>query len=104
MRLIAAIVIALVVPAYALAGPSIVGSMQGWDPADPAYDLAVNGNGVYVLTKTLLAGSYEYKAVDGDAWGLDFPAANQVFTLGTAGDVTWSVNLLATVVVEDGNN
>ena len=46
MRLIAAIVIALVIPAYALAGPSIVGSMQGWDPADPNYDMAVNGNGV----------------------------------------------------------
>jgi len=103
MRLIAAIVIALVVPAYALAGPSIVGSMQGWDPADPSYDLAVNGNGVYVLTKTLLAGSYEYKAVDGDAWGLDFPGANQLFTLGADGDVTWYVNLGATVGVKEGD-
>ena len=26
----------LIVPAAALAGPSIVGNFQGWNPADPA--------------------------------------------------------------------
>ena len=103
MRLIAAIVIALVVPAYALAGPSIVGSMQGWDPADPAYDLAISASDVYELTKPLVAGFYEYKAVDGDAWGLDFPVANQTFTLAADDDVTWFVNLGANVGVKEGD-
>ncbi|MFH1690897.1 MAG: carbohydrate-binding module family 20 domain-containing protein [Candidatus Eisenbacteria bacterium] len=103
MRLIAAVVIALVIPAYALAGPSIVGSMQGWEPADPAYDLTVNGNGVYELTKSLLAGFYEYKAVDGDAWGLDFPGVDQSFTLAVDDDVTWFVNLGANVGVKEGD-
>jgi hypothetical protein len=102
MRLTAAIVALMVLPAMALAGPSIVGSMQGWDPADPNYDVAINGNGVYVLTKTLAPGDYEYKAVDGDAWGLDFPGPNQLFTLA-GGDITWFVNLGANVGVKEGD-
>jgi hypothetical protein len=101
MRLFAAVVIALVIPAYALAGPSIVGSMQGWDPADPTYEVAINGNGVYVLTKTLALGTYEYKAVDGDAWGLDFPGANQF--VDVVDEVTWFVNLGANVGVKEGD-
>jgi hypothetical protein len=103
MKYIAALTIAILVPAYALAGPSIVGSMQGWDPADPAYDLALNANGIYELTKSLLAGSYEYKAVDGDAWGLDFPGPNQTFTLAADGDVTWYVNLGWNAGVKEGD-
>jgi len=103
MRLIAAIVIALVIPAYVLAGPSIVGSMQGWDPAAPAYDLTLNGNGVYVLNKNLPAGAYAYKAVDGDAWGLDFPGVDQTFTLAADDAVLWHVNLGANVGVKEGD-
>ncbi|MFH1865883.1 MAG: carbohydrate-binding module family 20 domain-containing protein [Candidatus Eisenbacteria bacterium] len=104
MRLIAAIVIALVIPAYALAGPSIVGSMQGWDPADPAYDLAITGSGVYELTTPLLAGFYEYKVTETDFWdGNDFPGANQSFTLAADGDVIWFVNLGANVGVKEGD-
>ena len=104
MKFAALVVMALAIPAYALAGPSIVGSMQGWDPADPAYDLAVNGNGVYVLTKSLLAGSYDYKVTETDAWdGNDFPGSNQAFTLAADGDVTWYVNLGATPGVKEGD-
>ncbi|MBD3349308.1 MAG: hypothetical protein GF400_08975 [Candidatus Eisenbacteria bacterium] len=103
MRLIGAIALVALVPAMALAGPSIVGSMQGWDPADPNYDLSINANGVYTLTKTLVAGSYEYKAVDGDDWGWDFPGANQTFTLAADDDVTWYVNLGATVGTKEGD-
>ncbi len=88
----------------ALAGPSVVGSMQGWDPADPAYDLAINGNGVWVLTKTLVAGFYEYKVTETDAWdGNDFPGPNQSFTLASDGPVTWYVNLGGTVGVKEGD-
>jgi len=104
MRLATFAVIAMLVPTFALAGPSIVGSMQGWDPADPAYDLAVNGNGVYMLTKSLVAGSYEYKVTETDVWdGNDFPGGNQGFTLAADGDVTWFVNLGATPGVKEGD-
>jgi len=106
MKWIAAILTAafLVVPAAALAGPSVVGSMQAWDPADPNYDLTLNGNGVWVLTKSLLAGGYDYKVTETDAWdGNDFPGANQVFTLAGDDDVTWFVNLGATVGVKEGD-
>jgi hypothetical protein len=100
----AALIALIAFPLVALAGPSVVGSMQGWDPADPAYDLSVNGNGVYVLTKSLLAGFHEYKVTETDAWdGNDFPGPNQSFTLGADGDVTWFVNLGATPGVKEGD-
>lgn len=104
MRIIVAVLIAAFIPAVALAGPSIVGSMQGWDPADASYDVALNGNGVYTLTKTLVAGSYEYKVTETDAWdGNDWPGTNQAFTLAADGDVTWYVNLGATPGVKEGD-
>ncbi len=84
------------------AGSSIVGSMNGWNPADPTYDLTENANGVWVLTKTLTADDYQYKVVEGDDWSASFPGSNQSFTLDAEGDVTWKVNLGATVgVTED---
>jgi len=104
MRFIAATVIALVIPAYALAGPSIVGSMQGWDPADPTYDLTLNGNGVYVLNKILTAGAYEYKVTETDFWdGNDWPGTNQTFTLAADDAVLWHVNLGANAGVKEGD-
>jgi hypothetical protein len=105
-RIAAAIAVALfIVPVTATAGPSIVGTFTTppWNPADPAFDLTLNGNGVYVLTYTLPAGSHQYKAVDGDAFGLDFPGNNQSFTLGAETAVTWYVNLGATVGVKEGD-
>ena len=61
----------LLIPAAALAAPSIVGNFQGWDPADPATELALNGNGVWTLTIAAGDSLHLYKAVDGDAWGDD---------------------------------
>ena len=101
--LAAAVVVVLFVVPAALAGPSIAGSFQGWDPADPAYDLTLNANGVYELTKTLAAETHAYKAIDGDAWGLDFPASDQSFTLASEEAVTWYVNLGATVGTKEGD-
>ncbi|MFH1501519.1 MAG: carbohydrate-binding module family 20 domain-containing protein [Candidatus Eisenbacteria bacterium] len=103
MRFIAAVAIAVLMPVLAFAGPSIVGDMNGWNQADPAYDTAVNGNGVHVLTKTLVAGSYGYKAIESDTWGDDFPGPNQNFTLGAGGDVTWFVNFGANLGVKEGD-
>jgi hypothetical protein len=104
MRFTTLALVCMLVPAFALAGPSVVGSMQGWDPADASYDLSLNGNGIYELTKTLVAGYYEYKVTETDAFdGNDFPANNQNFTLAADGDVTWYVNLGATVGVKEGD-
>ncbi len=101
---VAALAVALfAVPTVALAGPSIVGSMQGWDTADPEYDLVLAPNGVYELTKTLSDTTHLYKGVDGDIWGLDFPANNQTFTFESPQSVTWYANLGATVGVKEGD-
>jgi hypothetical protein len=103
--LLAALAAAVLMAPAAFAGPSIVGDMQDptWTPDDPAYDLTLQVNGVYELTKTLPAGDYLYKAVDGDLWGLEFPGNNQAFTFGSEDDVTWYVNLGATVGVKEGD-
>ncbi len=76
-----------------MAGPSIVGSMQGWDPADPTYELNENANGVWELTKTLSAGNYQYKVVEGDTWGAPNWPENITLDLAEETDITWKVNL-----------
>ena len=93
----------LLIPAAALAAPSIVGNFQGWDPADPATELTLNGNGVYVLTIAAGDSLHIYKAVDGDAWGDDFPGNNQMFTPGTPENVTFFVNLGAVPGTKEGD-
>ena len=106
MKLIVATVVValLLVPGAALAGPSIVGNFQGWDPADPASELGpANANGVYELTISAGNSLHIYKAVDGDAWGQDFPSSNQEFTPGTPQDVTFHVNLGAVPGVKEGD-
>lgn len=105
MRLVTAAMLAalLVLPATAFAVGHITGSFQAWNPNDPNYELSINGNGVYELTKSLDAGTHLYKAVDGTAWGQDFPGANQTFTLGGTQNVTWHVNFGAVVGTKQGD-
>ena len=103
MRTLALVATLLVVATSAFAAPSIVGDFQGWDPADPGTELTIDANGIYVYTHSFLAGSYVYKAVDGDTWGLDFPGNNQPITLAADDDVTFYVNLGATVGVKEGD-
>lgn len=93
----------LLAPATALALPSIAGNFQGWDPADPASELTLNGNGVYVLTIAAGDSLHMYKAIDGDAWGSDFPGANQAFTPATPQNVTFFVNLGAVPGTKQGD-
>jgi hypothetical protein len=96
MRRTAIALLFALLPALALAGPSIVGSMNNWDPADPAYDLVPLGS-AYTLTVNLAAGHHEYKCVETDAWeGTDFPW-NIMLDLGTDQDITFFANLGATV-------
>jgi len=77
----------------------IVGSMQGWNTTDPAYVMAQNTNGLYELTKSLNVGDWEYKVLEGDAWGdEEFPSANQHVILSGTENVTWKANITANLV------
>jgi hypothetical protein len=96
-------VVMLLVPAAALAAPSIAGNFQGWNPADPGSELTLNGNGVYVLTISAGDSLHQYKAVDGDAWGDDFPGANQSFTPSSPTSVTFYCNLGAVPGTKQGD-
>jgi len=51
-------------------GVHIAGSFQGWDPAGT--EMLSVGDNVYAVTLALEAGNYyEYKFVNGNAWGMD---------------------------------
>lgn len=52
-------------------GIHIAGSVQGWDPATTTMSNLFNNNKVYEWIGYLAAGSYEYKFVNGNAWGSD---------------------------------
>ena len=51
------------------AGVHIAGSFQGWDPG--ATDVPYVGYGVYEVVIQLQQGTYEYKFINGDDWGMD---------------------------------
>ncbi len=73
----------------------ITGSFQStpWTPGDPDYEMTLNANGVYVLTKNLPAADNEYKVVEGTTWSdPNYPSTNQHIILTTATDTTWRVN------------
>ena len=78
----------------------IVGSFQGWTPGDPDYEMTLNTNGVYVLTKNLPAADNEYKVVEGSSWSdPNYPGTNQHINLTVATDTTWRVNADADLVM-----
>jgi hypothetical protein len=52
-------------------GVHIAGSLQGWDPATTGMANLFNSNMVYEWIGYLDAASYEYKFVNGNAWGSD---------------------------------
>ncbi|MBT4281700.1 MAG: hypothetical protein HOD98_00200, partial [Candidatus Marinimicrobia bacterium] len=49
-------------------GVHIAGAMQGWDPAATEL-LDDDGDGIYEVTLDIEAGDYEFKFINGDAWG-----------------------------------
>jgi len=51
------------------AGVHIAGSFQDWDPG--ATDVPFVGYGVHEVVIQLQQGTYEYKFINGDAWGMD---------------------------------
>ena len=51
------------------AGVHIAGTFQGWDPG--ATDVPYVGYGVHEVVIQLQQGTYEYKFINGDAWGMD---------------------------------
>ena len=72
------------------AGVHIAGSFQGWDPG--ATDVPYVGYGVYEVVIQLQQGTYEYKFINGDAWGMD----ESVGDCGNGGNrvITVSSNML----------
>jgi hypothetical protein len=101
---VAALMVALLlVPAAALALPSIAGNFQGWDPADPTHELTLNGNGVYELTIAAGGSLHIYKAIDGDTWNEAFPGNDQTFTPSSPQNVTFYCNLGATPGVKEND-
>jgi len=72
----------------------IVGTMQGWNTTDPDYVLTLNANGVWELTKSLDAGDWEYKVLEGDEWSQpNYPSTNQHIILSATDNITWKVNI-----------
>ncbi|MCD7036679.1 amylopullulanase [Metabacillus sp. GX 13764] len=60
---------------------TLVGSLQDelgasgeWDPASDKTRMTVKGNGIYTLTGTLPAGTYEYKAAINGSWDENYGA------------------------------
>lgn len=83
--------------------PHIVGNFNGWASDDHTYDLSLNRNGYWTGEFNLEAGSYQYKILESDSWGDDFPGANQTFSLGSSQTVKFSVNSGITIGSIDGN-
>ncbi|MCD4818103.1 MAG: choice-of-anchor J domain-containing protein [Candidatus Cloacimonetes bacterium] len=79
--------------------PSIVGSFNDWNPADPDFALVQNEFGVWEHIHTLAAGSWEYKAIEGDTWDAEnYPENNQIIDLTEETEVTWKANFDANLV------
>ncbi len=103
MRRLLSTILILSLPVVALAGPSIVGSLNGWDPADPAMDLSPIGS-AYGLSLALTAGHHEYKCSETDAWdGNDWPGFNISIDLAVDETVDFIANLGATPGVKEGD-
>ncbi len=47
---------------------SVVGSLNGWDNADAALAMTDQGGGIYKVSTTLLAGTYDWKVVNMGSW------------------------------------
>jgi len=68
-------------------GVHVAGSFQGWQP-DTSALTQVGTSSIYEITRTLAGGDYEYKFVNGNAWGDDegVPAESQVNALDGSGN------------------
>jgi len=73
-------------------GVTVAGSFQGWSPGsdflvdDGTNGDAVAGDGIYTITLNVPIGSYEYKFINGIAWGADESQIPSSCTLGGYGN------------------
>jgi hypothetical protein len=75
------------------AGPRVAGNLQAaagigtdWTPAGPGNQLTdPDGDKIYEIVLTLPAGNYEYKFLNGDAWGKDESVPGACATNGNRG-------------------
>lgn len=83
----------------------VAGTMNGWVPNDPAYQMTKLADGSYSLTFFLDAGNHELKVTDGswnNSWGSPgAPNENYTFTTNNAGEVT--VTFINTIVTITGD-
>ncbi|MBC8478228.1 T9SS type A sorting domain-containing protein [bacterium] len=103
MKKLITLCIAASMAATVYAGPSIVGSMNEWNPADPGMELTLNANGVWELVVVMPMGNFEYKVVEGDSWGDgNWPDNNQWVNISeVTEEITFYANLGANVGPRD---
>ena len=83
---------------------TIAGDFSGWNNADAAWAMNSLGGGLYSLTKTVAAGTYNWKAVETGTWnalgwdGRTVNAWNIYLDLAEDTDITFSVDALAGTV------
>ena len=82
---------------------SIVGSLNGWVNNDPLWATTPQGGGIYKLTQSLMAGSYDWKAVVTGSWDAisserSVNADNLNLTLAVDSDVDFYVDALTGTV------
>ena len=72
-------------------GVHVAGSFQNWNPASTA--LTNQGNGIYSVTLSIPAGTYQYKFINGNDW----PQAESVPAACGVGDGFGGYNRTATI-------
>ena len=84
--------------------PHLVGTFNGWNPANHDYDLILQNNGLWEKTVNLNVGTTEYKVLESNAWnGHDYPNNNQIISLSEPAEVTFYVNCGVIVGYESGD-
>ena len=79
-------------------GVHIAGSLQGWDPSKTPMANLYNTNKIYEVILTLTDGDYEYKFVNGNAWGKDESVPSSCATNSNRGIKVSGADLEATKV------
>lgn len=78
---------------------SLAGTFNGWDKDDEGAELTKVSEGVYSFSRSVKAGSYEFKIVKNHDWAVAYPADNYQLTLNEDADVTITLDLTAEPIV-----
>ena len=72
---------------------SLAGTFNGWDKDDKGAELTKVSEGVYSFSRSVKAGTYEFKVVKNHDWSVAYPAENYVLKLEKDADVTITLDL-----------